>query len=41
MRNEASRRVMEKVGMSESSILRDHRQVKGLMTDSYRYVIHR
>lgn len=40
-RNEASRRVMEKAGMRESSIIRDHRQVKGRMTDSYRYVIQR
>ncbi len=38
-RNEASRRVMERAGMREASVLCCDREVKGVMTDSYRYVI--
>ena len=38
-RNIGSYRVMEKVGMTRVRIDRDDREVKGVMTDSYRYEI--
>ena len=40
-RNIASRRVMEKAGMRLVTVLERHQVVKGVMTDSYRYEIHR
>jgi ribosomal-protein-alanine N-acetyltransferase len=40
-RNNASRRVMRKAGMRESSVLRNDRQVNGVTTDSYEYVVDR
>lgn len=38
-RNEASRRVMEKAGMKLATVLRNHQEIRGVMTDSYRYEI--
>ena len=38
-RNNASFRVMEKDGMTRVGIKRNDREVKGTMTDSYRYEI--
>jgi RimJ/RimL family protein N-acetyltransferase len=40
-RNIASYRVMEKAGMQRVARLQNHREVKGEMTDSYRYEISR
>lgn len=40
-RNIASRRVMEKAGMTLATVLERHQLVKGVMTDSYRYEIRR
>jgi ribosomal-protein-alanine N-acetyltransferase len=36
-RNIASRRVMEKLGMSMASVRKKHKEVKGVMIDSYEY----
>jgi RimJ/RimL family protein N-acetyltransferase len=40
-RNLASRSVMEKAGMKLATVLEQHQVVKGVMTNSYRYEIHR
>ena len=40
-RNGASRRVMEKAGMQLVAVLRNHQEIKGVMTDSFRYEILR
>ncbi len=39
--NTASRRVMEKSGMRLAETIVDHREVKGAMTDSFRFDIYR
>lgn len=38
-RNDASRRVMEKAGMQLAATFQRHREIKGVMTDSYHYEI--
>ena len=38
-RNTASRRVMEKAGMTLAAVIKEDRVVKGVMTDSYRYEV--
>jgi ribosomal-protein-alanine N-acetyltransferase len=40
-RNLASRRVMEKVGMQLVTVILRHQEIRGIMTDTYRYAIRR
>jgi [ribosomal protein S5]-alanine N-acetyltransferase len=40
-RNIASRRVMEKAGMSQATVIEQHQEIRGVMTDSFRYEVIR
>jgi ribosomal-protein-alanine N-acetyltransferase len=40
-RNTASRRVMEKAGLSQATVIEHHQEIRGVMTDSFRYEISR
>jgi RimJ/RimL family protein N-acetyltransferase len=36
-RNAPSRRVMEKAGMKQITVIKQHQEIRGVMTDSFRY----